>query len=101
MRPHVLLAPQRTDPCGFRVTQRLEARRRALLGGIDEAPGLAVRDLDDDAADATGDRGRAFQSASLTVSPKPSRMDFWMTTRECTWNALTSTEPTLLRFERM
>ena len=45
--------------------------------------------------------GRPFQSASLTVSPKPSRIDFWITTRECTWNALTSTEPTLLRFERM
>ena len=45
--------------------------------------------------------GRAFHSASVTVSPKPSRIDFWTTAAECTWNALTSTEPTLLRFERM
>ena len=45
--------------------------------------------------------GRAFQSASVTVSPKPSRIDFWITAAECTWKALTSTEPTLLRFERM
>ena len=45
--------------------------------------------------------GRAFQSASLTVRPKPSRIDFWITAAECTWNAFTSTEPTLFRFERM
>ena len=45
--------------------------------------------------------GRPFHNPSLTVNPKPSRIDFWTTARECTWNALTSTEPTLLRFERM
>ncbi len=45
--------------------------------------------------------GQPFQSASLTVSPKPSLIDFWITASECTWNAFTSTEPTLLRFERM
>jgi hypothetical protein len=45
--------------------------------------------------------GRAFQSASETVSPNPSRTDFWMHTDACTWNALTSTAPTLFRFEKM
>ena len=45
--------------------------------------------------------GRPFQSASVTVRPKPSRIDFWRTAAECTWKALTSTDPTLLRFERM
>ena len=45
--------------------------------------------------------GRAFHSASETVRPKPSWIDFWITAAECTWNAFTSTEPTLFRFERM
>ena len=45
--------------------------------------------------------GRAFQSASLTVRPNPSRIDFWITAAAWTWNAFTSTEPTLFRFERM
>ena len=45
--------------------------------------------------------GRVFQSASVTVRPKPSLIDFWITAAECTWNALTSTEPTLFRLERM
>ena len=37
----------------------------------------------------------------MTVSPKPSRIDFCIVAAECTWNAFTSTEPTLFRFERM
>src|ERR671935_33163 len=45
--------------------------------------------------------GRVFHSASVTVRPKPSRVDFWITAAECTWKAFTSTEPMLLRFERM
>ena len=45
--------------------------------------------------------GRPFQSASVTVSPKPSRIDFWITAFEWTWKALTSTEPMLFRFDRM
>ena len=45
--------------------------------------------------------GRAFHSASLTVRPNPSRIDFCSTAAESTWKALTSTAPTLLRFERM
>src|SRR6478736_5840639 len=45
--------------------------------------------------------GRAFHSASLTVSPKPSRVDFWTTTSACDWNALTSIAPTLLKLLRM
>ena len=45
--------------------------------------------------------GRAFQSASDTVSPNPSRVDFWITTSACDWNALTSIAPTLLRLLRM
>jgi hypothetical protein len=28
-------------------------------------------------------------------------MDFWTRASECTWKALTSTEPTLFRLERM
>ena len=46
-------------------------------------------------------KGRAFQSASDTVSPNPSRVDFWITTSACDWNALTSIAPTLLRLLRM
>ena len=34
--------------------------------------------------------GLPFQSASLTVSPNPSRRDFWMMTVEARWSALTS-----------
>src|SRR5262245_14843634 len=45
--------------------------------------------------------GRVFQSASVTVSPNPSLIDFWITAAEWTWKALTSTEPTLFRLERM
>ena len=45
--------------------------------------------------------GRAFQIASLTVSPNPSRVDFCTTTSECDWNALTSIAPTLLKLLRM
>ncbi|HXV04892.1 MAG TPA: glycosyltransferase [Solirubrobacterales bacterium] len=45
--------------------------------------------------------GRAFHSASVTVRPKPSRIDFCTTTSACVWNAFTSTAPTLLRLERM
>ena len=45
--------------------------------------------------------GRAFQIASETVSPKPSRVDFWISTSECDWNALTSIAPTLLKLLRM
>jgi hypothetical protein len=33
------------------------------------------------------------------VRPKPSLIDFWITAAECTWNAFTSTEPTLVGFE--
>ena len=43
--------------------------------------------------------GRPFQSASLTVSPKPSRSDFCSTTLAMRWNALICTEPTWWRFE--
>ena len=45
--------------------------------------------------------GRAFQIASETVSPKPSRVDFWISTSACDWNALTSIAPTLLKLLRM
>src|SRR3954464_8783323 len=45
--------------------------------------------------------GRAFHSASDTVSPKPSRVDFWITTSACDWNALTSIDPTWLRLLRI
>ena len=45
--------------------------------------------------------GRPFQIASVTVRPKPSRVDFWMRTSACDWKALTSIEPTLLKLLRM
>ena len=45
--------------------------------------------------------GRPFQIASVTVRPKPSRVDFWMTTSACDWKALTSIAPTLLKLLRM
>ena len=44
--------------------------------------------------------GRPFQSASLTVSPKPSRSDFCTTTSEMRWNALICTAPTWWRLDR-
>src|SRR5262249_35558920 len=45
--------------------------------------------------------GRPFQSDSATVSPKPSRIDFCMTTSDWDWNAFTSIAPTLLRLLRI
>ncbi len=45
--------------------------------------------------------GRPFQSASVTVSPKPSRIDFCRQTSDCDWKALTSISPTLLRLLRI
>src|ERR671932_639568 len=45
--------------------------------------------------------GRAFQSASDTVRPKPSRVDFWISTSACDWKAFTSIDPTLLRLLRI
>ena len=45
--------------------------------------------------------GRPFHSASDTVRPKPSRVDFWITTSASDWNALTSIAPTLEKLLRM
>ena len=45
--------------------------------------------------------GRPFQSASVTVRPKPSRIDFCRQTSDCDWKALTSIAPTLLRLLRI
>ena len=45
--------------------------------------------------------GRPFHSASVTVSPKPSRIDFCIETSACDWKALTSIAPTLLRLLRI
>jgi len=45
--------------------------------------------------------GRAFQIASATVRPKPSRVDFWIRTSACDWNAFTSMAPTLFMLLRM
>ena len=45
--------------------------------------------------------GRPFHCASVTVSPKPSRIDFCMQTSAWDWNALTSIAPTLLRLLRI
>ena len=45
--------------------------------------------------------GRPFHCASVTVSPKPSRIDFCMQTSACDWKALTSIAPTLLRLLRI
>ncbi len=44
---------------------------------------------------------RPFHSASVTVSPNPSRSDFCITTSACDWKALTSIAPTLLRLLRI
>ena len=56
VRAHVLLATQSPNAGQFRVVQRLEARLGALLGRIHEPARLAVDDLHDDAADASGHR---------------------------------------------
>src|SRR5215203_2343315 len=45
--------------------------------------------------------GRPFQSASVTVRPKPSRIDFCRQMSDCDWKALTSIAPTLLRLLRI
>src|SRR4051812_30960600 len=45
--------------------------------------------------------GRAFHNASDTVKPNPSRVDFWISTSDCDWNALTSIAPTLFRLLRI
>ncbi len=102
MAAHPLLAAQGVPSRLDRVGEDLEARGARTPRRVDEPAGLAVLDLRDDPADAPGDRRAApFQSASVTVRPKPSRIDFWITAAECTWKAFTSTEPTLFRFERM
>ena len=46
-------------------------------------------------------KGRPFQIASVTVRPKPSLIDFWINAAECTWNAFTSTAPTLFMLLKM
>ena len=43
--------------------------------------------------------GRPFQRPSLTVSPKPSRSDFCITTSAARWNALICTAPTCWMFD--
>ena len=77
----VLLARQRHLPVPLRLVEDERAPLGALLDRVDEVAGLAVL--------ASGRRsrrrgrrstGRAFQSASVTVSPKPSRIDFCSTT---------------------
>jgi len=80
----VLLAGERAHSRGGRVGENLEAGGRAGLRGVDEPAGLPVADLRDDPATAPATVGRAFQSASATVSPKPSLIDFWITAAECT-----------------
>ena len=45
--------------------------------------------------------GLAFQIASETVRPKPSRVLFCTSTSACDWKALTSIAPTLLKLLRM
>ena len=63
------------------VVEEVEDAAGALLDGVDEIAGLAVDDLEGDAADVAGDDGPAFQRPSVTERPKPSRTDFWMITR--------------------
>ena len=93
---HVLLAAQRARRAGRRVAEDLDARLGALLGRVDEPAGLAVGDLGDDPADAAGDRRPRLperlghrQAEALRGSTSAA------TTSECTWNAFTSTAPTL------
>ena len=77
-------------------------RARRTPRRVDEVAGLAVLHLQRDAADvAARSIGRAFQSASETVRPKPSRVDFWISTSACDWNAFTSIAPTLFRLLRI
>ena len=42
--------------------------------------------------------GVPFHNASATTSPNPSRIDFWITSLDNAWNALTSMLPTPTRF---
>src|SRR3954469_15679137 len=46
-------------------------------------------------------KGRAFYSASHTGRRRRSRVDFWISTSACDWNAFTSIDPTLLRLLRI
>ena len=85
-----------------RVVEDVQRARRALLDGVDEVAGLAVLDLQRDPADVAADeRPRPSRAPRDTVSPKPSRVDFWITTSASDWKALTSIAPTLLKLLRM
>jgi hypothetical protein len=77
-----------------RIAQDLQRSLGALLDGLDEEPGDAVRDLQRDPPTSPAMNGRAFHSASLTVRPKPSRVDFWISTSACDWKALDLEPPT-------
>ena len=96
-----LLAAQRRAARARRIVERLAAGLGALGGRVDEPAGLAVDDLGDDAAGAAGHR-RARLPQRLGHGQAEALADRLLdVTLECTWKALTSTEPTLLRFERM
>jgi hypothetical protein len=76
-------------------------RPRALLGeAVDEPAGLAVLDLRDDPADAAR-HDRPCLPECLVTSGRSPPGRLLNHGRECTWKALTSTEPMLFRFERM
>ena len=77
------------------------ARSPRILDGGDEIAATPVLDLERDPADVAADERPALPSASETVSPKPSRVDFWITTSASDWKALTSIAPTLEKLLRM
>ena len=99
---HVLLALERAPRAprpgraGSRCTPRRTPRssRRA-------SPSLRFLSGQRSRPHAPRPSGRAFQSASVTVSPKPSFVDFCSAASECTWKAFTSTPPTLFMLLRM
>ncbi len=49
-----------------------------------------MRDLERDPPTCEATTGFPFQSASDTVSPNPSLIDFWTSTVEARWRAFTS-----------
>ena len=70
----------------IRIAEQLDEPLSTLLDAVNEEPTRPTT------------TGVPFQSASATTSPNPSRRDFWITTRDHRWNALTSRLPTPVRF---
>ena len=91
MPARVLLAGAPELPRELRVGEQLEAALRRTPRGLSTrkpvSPSVICSGMPPTLPPMNG---RPFHIASVTVRPKPSRVDFWITTSACAWNALTS-----------